>query len=122
VPLELAVVGVGLALALYLRPAEARAPLLRWPVVEQAYALAKRLWFFDDLGLAAMYVFGLGPSFVVAAFDRYVVDGLVNGTATLTLWFGRQWRRLATGNAQAYMLTLAVAVALGLIALQALGG
>jgi NADH-quinone oxidoreductase subunit L len=121
-PLALAVLGFLAGLALYTRPVAVRARLLRWPVVRQAYGLCKELWYFDHAGLAVMYVLGLGPSFVVGAFDRYVVDGLVNGAATLSLWFGRLWRRLSTGNAQAYMLTLAVAAAIGLIALQLAAG
>lgn len=117
-PLTLAVLGGLAGVALYSRPAEARATLLRSPLVRAPYLLCKRLWYFDQAGHAVMYVAALGPSFVIGAFDRYVVDGLVNGCGTLALWFGRQCRRLSTGNAQAYMLTLAVAAVIGLIVLQ----
>jgi NADH-quinone oxidoreductase subunit L len=117
-PLALAVVGFLVALAIYTAPVAWRRAALRSPLVQAPYFLFKQLWFFDQAGLAVMYVLGLGPSFFVAAFDRYVVDGLVNACGTLALWFGRMWRRLSTGNGQAYMLTLAVAAAIGLIVLQ----
>ena len=47
---------------------------------------------------------------------------MVNGVASLCRWFGRQWRTLSTGNAQTYMLTIVVALVVGLVALQAMGG
>ncbi len=117
-PLTLAVLGFLVALFVYTRPAEARRAALRSPLLRAPYVLCKQLWYFDQAGLGVMYVLGLGPSFLIAAFDRYVVDGLVNGCGTLALWFGRVWRRLSTGNGQAYMLTLAVAATIGLIVLQ----
>ncbi len=122
VPLVLALVGVGVALLLYTRPVAVRARLLANPLVAAPYRLFKQLWYFDHVGMAVMYVFGVGPSYIIGAFDRYVVDGLVNAVATLCLWFGRVWRSLSTGNAQAYMLTIVVALVVGLVALQVMGG
>jgi len=119
-PLALAVLGAVVAYVLYAGPVEVRR---RWIArLRPLYVLLKEKWFFDTLGSGVVYLLGLGPSLVISAFDRYVVDGLVNGVATAALWFGRQWRRLVDGNAQAYMLTLAVALAIGLVALQAIGG
>ena len=124
VPILLALAGVAVSFLLYWGPRATarRAVMLRNPVVRTPYVLFKQLWYFDHLGMAVMYVFGVGPSFFIAAFDRYVVDGLVNGVASLCRWFGRRWRGLSTGNAQAYMLTFVVALVLGLVALQAMGG
>ena len=85
------------------------------------YVFLKQKWYFDQLGLALMYI-ALGVAWIVAAFDRYVVDGIVNGLGALAGLLGRATRTLADGSAQAYMLTLLLAVAVGLIALQLIGG
>jgi NADH-quinone oxidoreductase subunit L len=122
VPLALALAGVLVGYLVYRLPAERRAAALRSPVVRAPYVLCKQLWYFDHLGRAAAWLGGQLPGLLVASFDRYVVDGLVNGAAALCLWLGRLARSLATGNAQAYMLTIAVAAALGLVALQWMGG
>jgi len=85
------------------------------------YVFLKQKWYFDQLGLALMYIV-LGVAWIAAAFDRYVVDGIVNGLGALAGLLGRAGRVLADGSAQAYMLTLLLAVAVGLIALQLIGG
>jgi hypothetical protein len=45
----------------------------------------------------------LGLSHVEAAFDTYVVDGIVNGVANLVRTFGRDLRHVETGRVQTYM-------------------
>lgn len=122
VPMILALLGVLSAYLIYRVAPTARAAALRSPVLHAPYVLFKQLWYFDHLGQAVMWGFGLAPSFVVAAFDRYIVDGLVNAVGALFMWLGSVWRSLSTGNAQAYMLTLVVAAVLGLVALQWMGG
>ncbi len=46
----------------------------------------------------------LGLSHVEAAFDTYVVDGIVNGVAALVRGAGRDLRHVETGRVQAYMI------------------
>ncbi|MBE3565237.1 MAG: NADH-quinone oxidoreductase subunit L [Thermogemmatispora sp.] len=45
----------------------------------------------------------LGLCHVAAAFDRFVVDGIVNGVAGLVMELGSGLRRAETGKVQAYM-------------------
>jgi len=45
----------------------------------------------------------LGLSHIEQAFDAYVVDGLVNGTARFVLTLGRDIRYVETGRVQTYM-------------------
>lgn len=45
----------------------------------------------------------LGISHIEQAFDTYVVDGLVNGTARLVVTAGRDLRHIETGRVQTYM-------------------
>ncbi|HVB09012.1 MAG TPA: proton-conducting transporter membrane subunit, partial [Bacillota bacterium] len=122
VPLLLALAGVLTGYLVYSAPLAWRAGLLRSPLVRAPWILFKELWYFDRASDGVKYGLGLAPSLVVGAFDRYVVDGLVNLIGAGTVWVGRLCRGLSTGNAQAYMLTLAVAAAIGLVALQWMGG
>ncbi len=46
----------------------------------------------------------LGVSHIEQAFDTYIIDGLVNGTARLVLTIGRDVRHVETGRVQAYMI------------------
>jgi NADH-quinone oxidoreductase subunit L len=45
----------------------------------------------------------LGISHIIQAFDTYIVDGLVNGTARLVTTLGRDLRHVETGRVQTYM-------------------
>jgi hypothetical protein len=45
----------------------------------------------------------LGISHIEQAFDAYIVDGLVNGTARLVTTLGRDLRHVETGRVQTYM-------------------
>ena len=45
----------------------------------------------------------LGFSHIEQAFDTYVIDGLVNGTAQFVLTLGRDVRHIETGRVQTYM-------------------
>jgi NADH-quinone oxidoreductase subunit L len=47
-------------------------------------------------------VFGI--SHIEQAFDTYIIDGLVNGTARVVTTLGRDVRRVETGRVQAYMI------------------
>jgi NADH-quinone oxidoreductase subunit L len=64
----------------------------------------------------------LGISHIIQAFDTYVVDGLVNGTARLVTTLGRDLRHVETGKVQTYMfgffggLVVLVAVVIVLVA------
>ncbi len=46
----------------------------------------------------------LGVSHIEQAFDTYIIDGLVNGTARLVMTIGRDVRHVETGRVQAYMI------------------
>ncbi len=50
-----------------------------------------------------MGVLGRAVAYVDAAIDKYIVDGAVNGLASLTWNSGRPLRRVQTGHIQAYL-------------------
>jgi len=65
---------------------------------------------------------GVQLSFLSGLFDKYVIDGLVNGVAALTMALGNGVRRLQTGYVQSYAITLFAGVVIGLILIQLIGG
>ena len=62
---------------------------------------------------------GIWISKVTAAFDRFVVDGVVNGSAYFTDRMGNSLRRIQNGQVQVYLLVLAISITIWLL-LQAL--
>jgi proton-translocating NADH-quinone oxidoreductase chain L len=64
--------------------------------------LYHRYYIEDFYDLFVRY-FVLGISYAEQAFDTYVVDGIVNGTARLVSGLGSRVRRLETGWVQVYM-------------------
>jgi NADH-quinone oxidoreductase subunit L len=48
-------------------------------------------------------------------FDRYVVDALVNAIANFTFWAGNKFRRVQTGNINSYLYGILIAVVLAII-------
>ncbi|MGC8763245.1 MAG: NADH-quinone oxidoreductase subunit L, partial [Acidobacteriota bacterium] len=74
--------------------------------------LAEGLWWWDrwivDGLVNGARNLTVGSSVGALAFDRYVVDGAgVNGTAAVFQWFSRQNRRIQTGQFQHYALGVA---------------
>src|SRR5215203_608848 len=82
-------------------------------VIGGAWGLARTLFRFDAGFIDGMLVHGarnltLTSAMLSGFFDKYVVDGLVNLTATLLDGFSRLFRRLQTGYVSNYALVLAV--------------
>ena len=72
-------------------------------VLRVLHRIVLNKFYFDDFyDLLIRYVV-LGISHIEQAFDAYVVDGLVNGTARLVLTAGRDLRHVETGRVQTYM-------------------
>jgi len=67
--------------------------------------------FYDDFAVKVVY----GLSLVADAFDRYVIDGMVNGFAFLGARSGNVIRRAQTGNVQRYASLIVVGLCLLLI-------
>jgi proton-translocating NADH-quinone oxidoreductase chain L len=67
--------------------------------------------FYDDFAVKVVY----GLSLVADAFDRYVIDGMVNGFAFLGARSGKVIRRAQTGNVQRYASLIVIGLCLLLI-------
>ncbi len=99
--LALAVVGILLAWKVYYVPGFDRSVFARGVNGRMQRALENRLYiskFYDDLAVKVVY----GLSLVADAFDRYVIDGAVNGFAFLGGNTGGLIRRLQNGNVRRY--------------------
>jgi NADH-quinone oxidoreductase subunit L len=73
-------------------------------VLRVAHRILLRKYYVDELyNLLIRYVV-LGISHIEQAFDTYIIDGLVNGTARLVTTIGRDVRHVETGRVQAYMI------------------
>ena len=54
-------------------------------------------------------------SWLNGLFDNYVIDGIVNAIADLTFWTGNKFRRIQTGNINSYLYGILIAIALAII-------
>ena len=93
-------------------------------IISFTIALAGILAKFDDNWVIDPIVdfigrLGVWISAVLAAFDRYVVDGVVNGSAYVADRMGGVLRRTQNGQVQVYLLVLAISITIWLL-LQAL--
>jgi NADH-quinone oxidoreductase subunit L len=64
-------------------------------------------------GLASLTRF---VSWLNGLFDQYIIDGLVNLIADLTFAIGNKFRRVQTGNINSYLYGILIAVVLLIIA------
>jgi NADH-quinone oxidoreductase subunit L len=72
-------------------------------VLRFLHRLLLHKYYIDDLyDMFVRYVV-LGISHIEQAFDTYIIDGLVNGVASLVTIFGRDLRHVETGKVQSYM-------------------
>jgi NADH-quinone oxidoreductase subunit L len=54
-------------------------------------------------------------SWLNGLFDAYIIDGIVNAVANITFWAGNKFRRVQTGNINSYLYGILIAVALAII-------
>jgi len=83
--------------------------------LQPLYDGSRNRWYFDDLNDLVFVRFGRKFANALWWFDRRVVDGTVNGVATLTSSGGRGLRQIQTGRVQNY----ALGIAFGLVAIAA---
>jgi NADH-quinone oxidoreductase subunit L len=115
-------VGLGLAWLMYGVEIIPAGILIRNPLGRAIYTVILNKFYFDELyGWIIKYI-ALGLSNGAELFDRYVIDGIVNGSATSVQRFGDATRRTETGVLQNYgaaifggalILALAVFIATG---------
>jgi len=108
--LAMGVIGVSAGAWMYWGNSTARSTALaEWS--PGLYDMIRRKFYFDELYQAAIDRVVLGFSYVVAWFDRYVVnDTGVDGTAQLTGFSGGVLKYLQTGRVPNYAMAIAIGV------------
>jgi len=112
--LALAIMGIVLAWKMYYVPGFDRSVFAKGFNGKLQKALENRWYiskFYDDFAVKVVYA----ASLVADAFDRYVIDGIVNGFAYLGGNMGQVLRRLQNGNVQRYTGLIVVGICLLLI-------
>ncbi len=94
--------------------------LYRYTIIPFSVALSKFLYLFDDVWVIDPIVNGIGRlgvwlSYFLAAFDRFVIDGTVNGIGWVTDRMGRVIRQAQDGHVQVYLVVAVVAVTVWLL-------
>jgi NADH-quinone oxidoreductase subunit L len=103
-----AILGIGLAYALYVaRPewAGALAARLSW-----LHTFLDKGWYFDELYGATVVRFAMWLGRATRGFDRNVIGGLVGGVGRGTLGTGGLLQKLQSGGVQAYALFILLSV------------
>ena len=54
-------------------------------------------------------------SWLNGLFDQYVIDGIVNAVANITFWIGNKFRRVQTGSINSYLYGILIAIAIAII-------
>jgi NADH:ubiquinone oxidoreductase subunit 5 (subunit L)/multisubunit Na+/H+ antiporter MnhA subunit len=80
------------------------------------YTASFNKWWFDDLYSLVFYRFGGLLANAVMWFDVRIIDGVVNGTGSVTQATGERVRHIQTGRVQNY----ALGIAIGLVVMIAL--
>jgi NADH-quinone oxidoreductase subunit L len=109
------IAGVTIAWLMYHRNRRT-APYRAGQIAGPLYAFSKNKWYFDELYNWVLVKGGLAFEKGLWAFDRYVIDGAVNGTGWLTRFSARYLRKVQTGFVGNY----ALYITLGLVAVVAL--
>jgi len=101
--------GIGLAYSFYLRNRQAPATFTR--AVGGLYPLVANKYYVDEIYDAGIVQPSLVFSTILATFlDNYVIDGIVNGVATVTAEIARAFRQIQTGYVRQYALTFLVGI------------
>ncbi|HEY7556220.1 MAG TPA: NADH-quinone oxidoreductase subunit L [Candidatus Binatia bacterium] len=138
--IAVAAAGVILAYLMYYRGALAPEPFVNL-AGGFIYRLFDRKWYFDEVyqvifvngTLLAARMSALFDQYIVdgavngsatltrftswlnGLFDNYIIDGIVNAVANITFWAGNRFRRIQTGNINSYLYGILIAIALAII-------
>jgi NADH-quinone oxidoreductase subunit L len=94
--------------------------LYRYTIIPFTVAFSKFLYLVDDMWVIdpiinAIGRIGVGISNFLAAFDRFVIDGTVNGVGWLTDRMGRVMQQAQNGQVQVYLVVAVVTVTVWLL-------
>ncbi len=97
-----AVLGIGLAWAMYGLRVIPRDVLTRNPLGKGAYAVLFNKFYVDEIYLAFVRFVVMGLSRIAVGIDRYIIDGVINGLGRGVISLGSGLRRTESGRMQNY--------------------
>lgn len=103
----IALTGVTIAWFMYHKNRKT-APFTAGRIAGPLYAFSKNKWYFDELYDLILVKAGLASEKGFWMFDRYVIDGAVNGTGWLTRTSARYLRKVQTGFVGNYALYITI--------------
>ncbi len=100
------VLGLLWAYVLYCRvaPARLQAVVQNNALLRTLHRILYNRYYIDTLYDWIVRYIVLGLAHIAQAFDAYVIDGIVNGVASLVTFLGGDLRRVETGRVQSYMI------------------
>jgi NADH:ubiquinone oxidoreductase subunit 5 (subunit L)/multisubunit Na+/H+ antiporter MnhA subunit len=106
-----ALAGLAIAYVMYHRN-RATLPLLAGKIAGPLYAFSRNKWYWDEAYNLMVVQAGLLSMRGLAMFDKYVIDGAVNGVAWLTKQSARQLRKVQTGFVGNYAFYMVIGLVL----------
>ncbi|HPD34520.1 MAG TPA: NADH-quinone oxidoreductase subunit L, partial [Candidatus Kapabacteria bacterium] len=104
VSIAIAVLGIWLAYRWYYYDTKWSVPRRLVTNFNTAFKILFNKYYLDEIYFRGIVdpIFATTQSFLWKFVDVKVIDGAINGTATLTTWLGSQVRKIQTGFAQGY--------------------
>jgi NADH:ubiquinone oxidoreductase subunit 5 (subunit L)/multisubunit Na+/H+ antiporter MnhA subunit len=106
-----AIAGVAIAYIMYHRN-RATLPVRAGRLAGPLYAFSRNKWYWDEVYNIIFVQAGLMTMRGLSLFDKYVIDGAVNGVAWLTRQSARQLRKVQTGFVGNYAFYMAIGLVL----------
>ncbi|RUM89859.1 MAG: NADH-quinone oxidoreductase subunit L [Thermovibrio sp.] len=102
---SLAVLGLLIAAIIYYFRKVSPELITENPLIKPIYRLVYNKYYFDEIyGTVFVRGLGFGIGKLSSLFDRYIIDGIVNGTAKLVKWTGEVLRMSQTGVVNDYLI------------------
>jgi NADH-quinone oxidoreductase subunit L len=96
------VLGILSAWAMYGAAVVPSNAFVRNPLGKGINAVLANKFYIDEIYLAVIRFVVMGAGRLAVAFDRYIIDGIINGVGSGTIAFGRGLRRTESGRLQNY--------------------
>ncbi len=106
-----AIAGVSIAYIMYHRNRDTM-PQRLGKLARPLYAFSRNKWYWDEVYNVLIVQAGLLTMRGLSMFDKYVIDGAVNGVAWLTKQSARQLRKVQTGFVGNYAFYMAIGLVL----------
>jgi NADH-quinone oxidoreductase subunit L len=120
ITLTAAFAGIALSFLAYIRGTIDPAKITRNLMGSKLYTLIVKSYYFDEAYDAVARGMENGVGYLLDAFDRRIVDGIVNGIGVGLVGFGKRLRAIETGNVRNYVAAMILGIVLIILLLEVL--